>query len=253
MAVMDEYKEERESIKQAPLKEKIEYFFDYYKWQTIGGLLIFILVGSVVYDVLTNKEVVMSATLINTFSYENNSYDEFIAEVSERMGIDTNTQEIYIDSEYYLDFVEEGYDHVDSLSVLYTLAAGNSVDIMASDEYTIARLAYKDLLMPLENYLSDELLEKYADQMIYIDGAVQEILFEIGLDLDYEGEYPEYLYGDSEGMEDPIAIGLIMEYDTALGECGMFVGDYGVIGVVSTCLNLEYALEFLESALEEGE
>ena len=35
MPLMDEFKEERASIKNAPFKKKLRYFWDYYKWHVI--------------------------------------------------------------------------------------------------------------------------------------------------------------------------------------------------------------------------
>ena len=37
MPVMDEFREEREAIKQKSRKEQWDYFWGYYKWYVIGG------------------------------------------------------------------------------------------------------------------------------------------------------------------------------------------------------------------------
>ncbi len=253
MAVMDEFQKERDMIKEAPLKDRIEYFYDYYKWHVIVALIVIAVFGSVVVDVITNKEVALAVTLINNYTYEDDGYDALIEEYAELVGIDLETQEIYIDNEYYLDFVEEDYDHVEALTALYALVSANAVDVFASDQDTLARLAYKDMLLPLEDCFSEEFLEEYADCIVYIDGVVQEELYEIGLDLDYSGEYPDYVSGDPEGMEDPIAIGIIFEYDSILGVSGAYLGDYGVIGIASTSESIEYAMEFIEYVIQEGE
>lgn len=37
MPVMDEFREEREAMKQKSFKERFLYFCEYYKWHVIGG------------------------------------------------------------------------------------------------------------------------------------------------------------------------------------------------------------------------
>lgn len=38
MPVMDEFREEREAMKQKSFKERFSYFCEYYKWHVIGGM-----------------------------------------------------------------------------------------------------------------------------------------------------------------------------------------------------------------------
>ena len=42
MPVMDEFREERETIKNGTFKQKWQYFCDYYKWHVIIGAFVLI-------------------------------------------------------------------------------------------------------------------------------------------------------------------------------------------------------------------
>ncbi len=56
MALMDEFKEEREKIKNASPEKKWKYFKDYYlKWVIAIGIIILVLIVFTV-DMLTKKE-----------------------------------------------------------------------------------------------------------------------------------------------------------------------------------------------------
>ena len=48
MAVMDEFKEEREALKNGTPKQKLAYFWYYYKWHVIISLVVIILIVSFV-------------------------------------------------------------------------------------------------------------------------------------------------------------------------------------------------------------
>ena len=65
MAVMDEFREEREQLRTAPLKVKWQYFKDYYLLWTLGALLLIGIAAAFLYSVLTQKEEVFRAVLIN--------------------------------------------------------------------------------------------------------------------------------------------------------------------------------------------
>ncbi|MBR3367153.1 MAG: hypothetical protein IKG66_05095 [Lachnospiraceae bacterium] len=65
MAVMDEFREEREQLRTAPLKVKWQYFKDYYLLWTLGAILLIGIAAAFLYSVLTQKEEVFRAVLIN--------------------------------------------------------------------------------------------------------------------------------------------------------------------------------------------
>ena len=50
MPVMDEFREEREAIKNSSMKKKWGYFLDYYKWYVIGGAAIILFLVFLIRD-----------------------------------------------------------------------------------------------------------------------------------------------------------------------------------------------------------
>ncbi len=57
MAVMDEFREEREALKHGTPKEKFNYFMDYYKWYVIIGILVIAAGIYTIREVMNRKAV----------------------------------------------------------------------------------------------------------------------------------------------------------------------------------------------------
>ena len=51
MAVMDEFKEEREALKRGTPKQKLAYFWYYYKWHVIISVIIIGMLVSFIYQI----------------------------------------------------------------------------------------------------------------------------------------------------------------------------------------------------------
>ena len=71
MAVMDEFKEEREQIKKRPLKERLEYFWFYYKWYVLGGILAVFVVTTLIRDIAGSRKDALYAVVVNAYITEN--------------------------------------------------------------------------------------------------------------------------------------------------------------------------------------
>ena len=97
MAAMDEFRKEREAIKNGTLKQKLSYFWDYYKWYVIIPLIIIIAVGSTIYHKLTDPETILNGVLLNCYNMEKQDATlEFMESFYEAHDIDTK--------EYKADF-----------------------------------------------------------------------------------------------------------------------------------------------------
>lgn len=245
MAVMDEFKEERESIKSAPLKKRIEYFFDYYKWPTIIIIVVIIAVSAFAYEMYTSKDIGFEVALINAYTNEMDSAD-MIEELNSLIDFDSTKEEIIIDDTYYLDYIEQDTNHATFLQKLITLASSKVLDVIVTDEVTYARLAYISMYIDLEDYMSEEFLEAYADQLVYIDQAIMDEMEETTDDISAD----DYVIGDASEMEDPIAVGIYVEEGSKLYEYYVFSDEPVIIGIVGNTTHIESAITFVEYALD---
>lgn len=65
MAVMDEFKEEREALKNGTPKQKLAYFWYYYKWHVIISVIIIGMLVSFIYQYANRKDTAFNAVLLN--------------------------------------------------------------------------------------------------------------------------------------------------------------------------------------------
>lgn len=65
MAVMDEFREEREALKNGTPKEKLQYFWYYYKWHVIIALVVIIMIVSFVQQLRDRKDPAFYAVMLN--------------------------------------------------------------------------------------------------------------------------------------------------------------------------------------------
>ena len=66
---MDEFKEERAAMKNGTPKEKLTYFFDYYKWHVIVGVIAVIFAVTLIHQVATRKDTAFYALMLNVSAY----------------------------------------------------------------------------------------------------------------------------------------------------------------------------------------
>lgn len=245
MAVMDEFKEEREAIKKAPLGKRVEYFFDYYKWHTIIIIVSVIAICAFIYEVSTNKDTGFEVAIINAYTDDVDA-SSMIEEFLPYLDIDTSKEEMIIDDTYYLDYINQDTNHATFLQKLITLVSTKVIDVMAADEVTYARLAYINMFMDLEECMSEEFLEEYADQIVYIDQVMLDKMEESSDDMTEE----DYIIGDASDMEEPVAVGIYVDENSKLYEYYSFMDEPVVIGVVGNTTHLESAIAFVEYALD---
>ena len=107
MPVMDEFREEREAIKNAGWQYKLKYFWDYYKWFVIGGIFALFIIISIVKDVINTKDFIFNGVLLNTFG-DDTVMQEFADNFAKEYDLDTENYELLLDTSLRLEL--EGYD-----------------------------------------------------------------------------------------------------------------------------------------------
>ena len=110
MAVMDEFKEEREALKNGTPKQKLAYFWYYYKWHVIIALVVIIMIVSFVKQLTDRKDpafyaVMLNASLLDQITSEQ---PDFVTDFAEKEGIDLNTSDITFDTS--IRIVEDSMD-----------------------------------------------------------------------------------------------------------------------------------------------
>lgn len=216
MPLMDEFKEEREEIKNRSFKEKASYFWDYYKWHVIGIAAALILIGSLAHNYLTHKDTAYYSAFINM----NDTWysEDFVKGFEELSGIDTKKEKIYLDSSLHLDLVAMDQATFVTTQKLLVYISSQELDTMLGDLGAMNRYGYNDVLMDLRDFLTPEEIEKYQSYFFYVDRA---LIKEMSEDLNEEPNYPADPT-DPTAMTDPVPVGIYLYDCKKLSECYVY-------------------------------
>lgn len=250
MPVMDEFREERQAMKHGTLKQKLMYFWDYYKWHLIIGLLAVAIVVSVVHQALTRRDIALYALLLNGSPYDFLADDStYTAPFAEYAGIDESKYQIMYDATVQIG-TGAGDDYTSAQKLMVYIAAGE-LDVMVSDPDSLLQYAYQGDFQDLRDFLTQEQLEKYADAFYYIDQAVSEEHAAANKANDYD--YVP-VYGDPhhpEKMRDPVPAGVFLPQDCPLLSDYYFRGSELAAGVLINTARPELASKYLDYLMLE--
>lgn len=249
MPVMDEFKQEREAVKNQTPKQKLAYFWDYYKWHVIIGIIVIIAAASLIHQMTTRKETAFYALMLNATEYnflEDTSVNT--AAFAEYADIDENKYQIMYDTSVQIG-TEAGDDYNSAQKLMVYIAAGE-LDVMVSDSDSLLKYAYQGQFQDLRDFLTEEQLAKYENSFYYLDGAVMEEI-EAASDA-YDFEYaPEY--GDPqhpEEMDEPIPVGIFLNESSPLLKDYYFRGDNVAVSVLINTKRPEMASDFIDFLMQ---
>ncbi len=209
MPVMDEFREERQALRNGTLKDKLSYFIYYYKWHTIAAVAVIAMIVSFVTQLLNRKEMAFYACILNSVELEAaEAYNQGFAEYA---GIDTGTYDLMFDSTLYMS--PDGLDEysVASTQKLMVYIAAGELDVIVSDPGGIQNYANNETFYDMRDFLTPEQVAAYQDHFYYIDMAVVEEKNAAvdALDDTYVPRYPDPR--DPEAMRDPRPVGLYLD------------------------------------------
>ncbi len=228
MAVMDEFREEREQLRTAPLKVKWQYFKDYYLLWTLGALLLIGIAAAFLYSVLTQKEEVFRAVLINRApsmtaetEVEQAFADSFLTNPKrEQIVIDTSIRmQLLTDGEETGEMPGDGtsaaeeaqniaitgikYTYEDEEKLMLLVMTGGA-DLLVAEQDLFERYVAAEWYQDLRGILDEETLASYKsqDRLLY-SGDVP-----IGIRMD-DSELFTTNYPDTEEHDTPSYAGVV--------------------------------------------
>lgn len=244
-------------------KEKLAYFWDYYKIHTVVTIVVLAFVISFIHQYVTNKDYGFYAALVNAHA---NSFDDelptiWAEEFQEYAQIDPDEYLVYIDTSISL---AEGFDAQYALTnqekMLAMMQIG-TVSAIVADTETFERYAQNEYFFDLESLLTAEELEKYGSYFYYTDAAT---FVDASDDTYYDADErtnPADLvinHRDPSAMGQPVAVGIVLTEDNMIADAGYY--DYlaetdtiyqgypseAVLGIPVTNKEPELAIRFLE-------
>lgn len=226
MSVIEEIRaEQKKALSTMSLKEKLAYFWDYYKIHTGVAIIILILIVVFTYQFVTSKDYAFYAVLVNA-RLTNTNYglsELWSEEFLEYAQINPDKYQVSIDTSITMS-LDSQYDIANQEKMLAMMQAG-IISAIAADTEAFEMYAQNEYFYNLESLLTAEELEKYGPYLYYTDSAT---FADPGDDTFYNEDEltnPADLtinHRDSSTMEQPVAVGFILTEDNMLADAGYY-------------------------------
>lgn len=244
MPVMDEFREERESMKQKSFKEKFQYFLDYYKWHTIGGVVLVVCIISLINSVLSSKECAFYGAFVNASQMPD--FETFREDFAVRAGIDLTKNDVLFDTDLYITSGASDQATVYATQRLTVYASAGDVNVMAGGPDIINQYAYNKFFQDLRQVLPEDLQEQLTPYYYYMDASLvaeKNARLDNG-ETDVTVNYPSDP-ADPDSMTEPVPVGLYIQDCPRIRKAFVFQDQNVILGVVVNESNTNAVLEFI--------
>ncbi len=250
MAVMDEFRKEREALRHGTLRQKFQYFMDYYKWPVIGGTAALCCAGSLIYHFFAYQETAFYAALLNSAQLQPS--ESYAAAFMEYAGLPSSKGKALFDSSFSITFDSSSPEAADevyysSREKLNLMITVGELDAIVSNDELFGHLANSGIFRDLRTCLTPEQQESYAPYFYYVDKPLMEqiMLAESNMNDFFQPALPDPFC--PERMEEPVPVGIRVEADEKLAE-SFYVRGEGIVvaGIVTNAPHPDIAAKYLE-------
>ena len=251
MPLMDEFKEERESIKNADFKTKWNYFWDYYKKETIAVICVVFFLVTIIYSVVTSKDIAFYAAMVNSTAVLQEDITAFQEDYMAYAGIDPKEYIVQMDNSLMSTDTPKSELEMNASQKLMVYTSVGQLDVIVTGSDTFPYQASQGIFYDLREILTEEQLAKYEPYFYYVDQTILDARNEMPTTGDFKTAYPEMLDPRKpEEMENPIPVALFVTDCTKLTDTYYFEGDYAAVGVLANTSHLENAVKFIDFLFE---
>lgn len=254
MAAMDEFRKEREAMKTAPFKQKLAYFWDYYKWHTIIIVAVIVFGVSMIHNIVTKTDSVLTGVMLNTFIDDYEKKEELVDEFVKLKEIDTDEYHVELNTSYTYSLEDSSTAAQSNYAVLQAImaqGANGMLDFMTGDTATMVDFAYKGWFTDLRTVLNEEQIEMYEPYFLYVDQAVLDKIQEASNNLEDTTTIAHPDPSKPEEMEKPFPAFIDMSQCKTLTDLYTYETDRLLLGIFSNAPNPEMTMEFIAFANEK--
>ena len=217
----EEPKTEREKLKELHGTDKVWYLVQYYGLQTVVALAVIGILAFLIVHYVTQKDTALEIMAVNAIQSEDNPagdsgyYNGFLKE----NGLDPDKSEVLVSSNLGASANENDGASAESIQMIQSRFMTQSVDVFFADYDFFYSLGEFDYLADIREYLPEELLEKYKDDLVYVKSTETGKKYPIGIKLEKNawvketGWYPDTcVVGLAEGLKNKdLAVKFIVE------------------------------------------
>jgi len=206
----EEPKTEREKLKELHGTDKVWYLVQYYGLQTVVALAVIGILAFLIVHYVTQKDTALEIMAVNAMQSADNPagdsgyYNDFLKE----NGLDPDKSEVLVSSNLGASANENDGASAESIQMIQSRFMTQSVDVFFADYDFFYSLGEFDYLADIREYLPEELLEKYKDDLVYVKSTETGKKYPIGIKLEKNawvketGWYPDTcVVGLAEGLK----------------------------------------------------
>ena len=251
MKIIERLKEDYAKVKDKPTKEKIGFFWDYYKIPFICIVLVLAFMIQTGVSLANQKKIVFSGVLLNCKVLVKE--DPFLDGFYEYAGIDGSEETAAVYSDMLL--IKENKEV--SLNTIQRILAGiyaKDTDFLGGDAEAFQTCAYHsgEILYNLENFLKPEALEMLSGRLYYADRyIIKEIQKPVGEQVEPDALVYPANPKDPSTMKEPIPVGIDVSDRTAFKEAYYAENEVVFLGVVANTPREEVTRQFLSYLFPE--
>ena len=209
MALKDEIRKERQSVKQGTWEKKLQYFKDYYMGRTVIAVIVAVLVVYAIVSVILGKKIVLSGVMLNSpMTASEEAFTELTGDFinDQRLESDKVEFELIRNLSYTVGDSTKKQENYATIQVLSAKISGGLLDFVIGDLDSVSMFAYSECFTDLRKVLSEEQIAMYEPFFLYIDLAVIEQLADIAASENYDVEIEAPDHTKPEQMEQPVPV-----------------------------------------------
>lgn len=257
--VRDEIRREQMKTRDMTFKQKLSYFWYYYKIHTIAGILVIIFAVSCIHDIITAKDFNFYGIMMNSFQL---SSEKMEAGFGEYAGLDMENYECFIDTDSTLSLTSTTQYDMATAQKLMALIQTKDIDAVVFDAQLFNHYSNNELFMDLRQVLTSEELEACSDDLYYVDYALIRAASEAEADSSVTYDVPpeptqEEIAAEAEthrhpeAMTEPIPVGIFIADSPFAKETSAYSSLIPVFGFPVSTQRLETAKKYLEFLWDE--
>ncbi len=256
--INDEIREQTKKFKDMSLKEKWEYFWEYYKINVIVIVLVGTFVISMIHNFVTAKDYCFNGMMLNAAMMDQEKISEAFAEYAE---LDTEKYECYIDASSTLSYQHPSEYELATSQRIVALIQSKELDGLVFDAEAFYNYAFNQVFMDLREIYTAEELSAMEGRIYYIDMAeirrAEEAEQDTGESYTLTSLTPEEIieeaqtHRDPSTMEEPIPVGIFVDDSPFAEKSKAYLGLVPIYGISITSQRVEVSKQFLEFLFDD--
>lgn len=246
MTRKEKFKKLCDAIKAGKGGAVFEYFWDYYKLEAFVILAVLYFIGNLVYTKVTEKDIVLSGTLLNQYNILADDLtkelaDEFLAE----QGFDLDECKVELNTSLRYSNSNDSSSNDATIQGLVAQCSGGTMDFITGDLDSMTIFAYGDYFYDLREVLTEDEIEQYKPYFLYVDLDYQRQIDEA---LSTPEVIPTMIRPDMrhpEEMVEPIPVLIDLRESNLLSDIYIDLVDVLCFGFTVNAPHLETTKEFL--------